>query len=84
MKDRLRGVLLACLILLAGAVLGILLLVAVYGIPVSKMADHYAVSLESIKGREGWHRYIAGRHDTLSCGRGVPVSVVSGDKESCV
>lgn len=60
MKDRLRGALLVCLILAAGAVLGVLLLVAVYGIPVSKIADNYAVSLESIESREGWHRYIAG------------------------
>lgn len=60
MREKLQSAFQVCFILIAGGILGILLLMAVYRIPVSKMADNYAASLESIESREGWHQYIAG------------------------
>lgn len=60
MKNKLQSALWACSILLSGGIFGFALLMAVYRIPVSKMADNYAVSLKSIESREGWHRYITG------------------------
>lgn len=60
MKERVKGLLQAAAVLFAGGVIGILLLMAVYGIPVSLIMENYSASLESMESREGWHRYIAG------------------------
>lgn len=60
MKERMKHAPQAAAVLISGMVLGILLLLAVYKIPVSLMADNYQTSLESIESREGWHQYIAG------------------------
>lgn len=60
MKERQEGLLQAAAVLLAGGVVGILLLMVVYGIPVSLIMENYSASLESMESREGWHRYIAG------------------------
>lgn len=60
MKERREGLLQAAAVLLAGGVVGILLLMVVYGIPVSLIMENYSASLESMESREGWHRYIAG------------------------
>lgn len=60
MKERRESLLRAAAVLLAGGVVGILLLMAVYGIPVSSIMENYSASLESMESREGWHRYIAG------------------------
>lgn len=47
-------------VLISGTVFGVLLLMAVYRIPVSRIMDNYSASLESIESRDGWHRYIEG------------------------
>lgn len=58
MKERVKSLLRAAAVLLTGGVVGILLLMAVYKIPVSLIMENYSTSLESIESREGWHRYI--------------------------
>lgn len=60
MKGGLRTAVQACFLLLSGGILGVLFLLAVYAIPVSKMADNYTRSLECIERREGWHQYLPG------------------------
>lgn len=60
MKERLKSLLRAAAVLIAGGVVGILLLMAVYRIPVSLIMGNYSASLESIESRDGWHRYITG------------------------
>lgn len=60
MKKKLKCVLQAVAVLISGPVLGILLLMTVYKIPVSLIMDNYSISLESIGSRDGWHQFITG------------------------
>lgn len=60
MNSRLKRAFQVVIILISGGVVGILLLLAVYRIPISFIMDHYLTGLNSIESREGWHRYIFG------------------------
>lgn len=60
MNKRLKSVMQAAVVFISGTVLGVMLLLAVYKIPVSLIMDNYSASLESIESRDGWHQYIAG------------------------